>query len=218
MKKIILVFILLTGFYVADAQRNKEFQIRLGLGGAVYGTTTEFTTRIGAFSYTAKDDDGAVTFHLPLELRYELSERFNLGLDFKLGSYLYDPDSAEGKANIFFSAGIGAEYTFISAETFRLYGGVGFNSTALALEEDAVVLGIPVTTRAVYRGGGAKINCGVMWFFGGPFGLNANLGLDTHNFTLKSFEQNGQEWDLSNFDGKLTVKGVDVALGLVVRL
>ncbi|MFI5220218.1 MAG: outer membrane beta-barrel protein [Bacteroidia bacterium] len=218
MKKIFLCFISTLIVAAAYAQRKKEFQIRGGFGFAVYGTTTEFAYTPSDPDLVLKDEDGAATVHLPLELRYEISQRFNLGLDLKWGSYLYDPDSSEGKANRFYVIGFGAEYTLVNNDNFRWYLGAGFNAAGLELEEDYTFLGLPVHQVATYSGGGFRLNSGVLWFFAGPFGLNFNMGFDSHNFKLKDLEQNGQASDLSDIEGSLTVKGADFTLGLVVRL
>src|SRR5689334_17924649 len=98
MKRFIPLLLFLAVITTAYAQRKKEFQIRGGFGFAVYGTTSEVTFKAFNPDLTLKDEDGAVTVHMPLELRYEFSHRFNARLDMKFGSYLYDPDSAKGKS------------------------------------------------------------------------------------------------------------------------
>lgn len=218
MKKPILFLILLFVTAGANAQRKKEFQIRGGFGFAAYATTTEFTYSLFGFNLTSKNDDGAATVHMPLEFRYEFSQRFNAGLDMKWGSYLYNPDSAQGKSNKFFVIGIGLEYNFITKDNFRWYGGMGFNSASLELEENFTLLGTPVKRIMQYSGGGFRMNSGVLWFFGTTLGLNANLGYDSHNFKLDSVEDNGQAWNLSNVNGTLNVRGMDLTIGLVLRL
>lgn len=218
MKKIFLAVIAVALFTSADAQRKRELQIRGGFGFAVYSTTSEFSYTATDPDLVFKDEDDAATVHMPLEVRYEISQRFNLGLDLKWGSYLYDPDSSDGKANRFFVIGIGAEYTLVNRDNFRWYIGAGFNASELELEENYKFLGLPVHQVANYSGGGFRINTGVLWFIIGPLGLNFNAGYDSHNFSLTDLEQNGQNVDLTNYDGKLTVKGADFTLGLVIRL
>lgn len=217
MKKIILFLILFLAVVVVQAQRDKEFQIRGGFGFAVYGTTSEFTFTGFDPDVVLKDEDGAATVHLPLEFRYEFSRRFNAGLDIKFGSYLYDPDSSEGKSNRFFAIGLAVEYNFISNDNFRWYAGLGVNSSVLNLEEDYTLFGNYIHQEAFYDGPGVRINTGIMWFFAGPLGLNANVGFDSHNFKLDELHQNGQQIDLDDTEATLSVKGVDITLGLALR-
>ncbi len=135
----------------------------------------------------------------------------------KFGSYLYDPDSSEGKSNGFVVIGIAAEYSIVSYENFKWYAGAGFNGASLQLEERYEIFGIPFEDIYNYTGGGFRMNTGVLWFFTGTTGLNFNLGFDSHNFTLQSVDRNGQKQDLSNIEGKLTVTGMDGTIGLVFR-
>lgn len=212
----LLLFIVLAHF--CNAQRKKEFQVRAGLGLGIYGSKTEFTYELPGNNLTDKDEGGAVTFHFPIELRYEITKRFNLGLDTKFGSYLYDPDSAEGKSNNFFAIGAGAEYSIVNKENFRWYGGIGFNYSSLTLVETSDNFsGTSEKNESKYSGSGFKLNTGVLVFLSKHFGLNFNFGYDSHNFTLQELKKNGQTQDLSNFKGKLWVKGGELNAGLCVR-
>lgn len=217
MKNIILLFVLISFSSAAYAQRNKEFQIRGGLGWSVYSSESEFAYTFSGLTFSNKNKDNAATVHLPLEFRYEITRRFNVGLDMKIGSYLYDPDSAEGKSNRFFVIGIGAEYNFINKDNFRWYGGIGINTCMLELQSDYSALGIAFSDISNYKGGGFRLNTGLLWFFARHLGLNFNLGFDSHNFKLDEFKRNGQNIDLSAIEGTLKVKGVDGTLGLVLR-
>jgi len=217
MKTIILSVLALLIVTTAMSQRDKEFQIRAGFGFAVYGTTTEITITNLNPQIVFTNDDGAATVHLPIEFRYEITRRINLGIDIKLGSYLYNPDSTEGKTNHFFTIGAAAEFNIINYDNFRLYAGAGINAGTLTLKEKSQVPGVDISYESNYKGGGVRINAGILWFFAGHLGLNANLGFDSHNFKLDSYLENGQQQDLSNIQGKLTISGMDGTLGLIQR-
>jgi hypothetical protein len=209
---ILLFCLLFTG--VAEAQRDREFQIRGGFGFSVY--KTDFELRSGNEKY--EDEDGAVSIQFPLEFRYELSEKWNVGLDMKFGSYLYDPDSSEGRSNRFFVFGIAGEYTLVNKDNFRWYTGFGIHGASLVLEEkrdDGVEYKEEEWT---YGGGGIRLNTGVLIYLGDVIGLNFNLGLDTHNFELKEYSKNSNKEDLSNFDANLKLAGLDGTIGLVFRI
>jgi hypothetical protein len=193
-----------------------EFQIRGGAGLAVYGTKSEFIFDFFGIKFYQTEEDGAATVHMPIELRYGFSNRFHAGLDIKFGSYLYDPDSAEGKSNRFFVMGPHAEFNLTAKENFRWYIGAGFNMAALELQEDRDEV-IPTTYISNYTGAGVRINTGLLWFFADPVGLHFNLAFDSHAFKLKKYSVNGNEVDLENIEGKLHVKGGDMVLGLVFR-
>ncbi|MFN0188135.1 MAG: hypothetical protein ACKVQV_05485 [Bacteroidia bacterium] len=197
-----------------EAQRDKEFQIRGGFGWSIY--KTDFQIKSGA--YESEDEDGALSIQLPLEFRYELSEKWNLGLDMKFGSYVYEPDSAEGRSNRFFVFGIAGEYTIVNKENFRWYTGFGIHTASLVLEETSDDAIIDRKEEWTYRGGGIRLNTGVLIYLGDVVGLNFNLGLDTHNFTLEEYELNGEKQDLSKIDATLKLAGLDGTIGLVLRI
>ncbi len=217
--KHIRIFYLLLLFLILSTKsfsQKGEFQLRGGVGLAVYGTQSEFIFDFFGLKVYQTEEDGAATVHVPLEFRYGLTNRFNLGLDIKFGSYIYDPDSAEGKSNRFFVIGPHAEFNMIAKENFRWYLGAGFNMAALELQEDKDEV---ISTRYIskYAGAGVRINTGILWFFADPIGLHFNIAFDSHAFKLKNYSVNGNEVNLDNIEGKLNVKGADMVLGLVFR-
>ncbi len=218
MRRLTCIWILCCLPLLALAQRETGWQIRGGFGFAGYGSTAEWKFTDFEPNLVLKDDDGAATLHAPIEIRYEVSSRVNLGLDFKVGSYLYDPDSAEGKSNNFIVAGAAVEYNFIDKEDFRWYGGLGFNGSWLELEERYENQGMSKLQVARYSGPGFRMNTGVLIFLSSLVGLNFNLGYDSHSFTLRELEVNGQLQNLEFFEATLDVKGVDGTLGIVLRL
>lgn len=216
-RKIIFTLALLIATITTQAQRDREFQIRAGLGTAGYATHYSQTYTIFGINITNEEDDGAVTVHMPIEFRYEIGRRFNAGLDLKFGSYLYDPsDSSTTKSNNFSSVGIAGEATVVSNDNFRWYVGLQFNTTNLELNED---FENGIVHQQQWRGGGTKFNTGILAYLGdGPLGLNANLGYDRHNFKLQSFTINGNDQNLDNFKATLDVRGVELNVGLVLRI
>lgn len=211
MKKLLPLLFFLFASYLAEAQSEKEFQIRVGMGFAGYGTETKTTvnTPFGDFSNT--ETDGAVTFHFPMEFRYGFNKKFNVGADFKIGSYLYEPDSGDGKSNAFIAIGPAVEYAIVSKERFRWYAGLGINYCSLVLQETEEYTNDEYIW--TYGGAGFKLNSGVMVIFGEHFGLNFNMGWDSHNFKLKNYELNGKDVSLDNFEAELKVRGLDFGIG-----
>lgn len=210
------------------AQRDKEIQLRIGAGAALYSTESnvdfKVATPLGNFPFNVKDDGSAATIHLPLELRYEIIEHLNIGLDAKLGSYLYeDEQDQQHKSNEFRVLGIAAEITALSKENTRIYLGIGVNATHLSMKEDVAV---PLSnstfeSTATWKGPGLKLNAGFMQYFGNsPLGINLNVGLDAHNFDLKKWETPSILGliQVDSYSGTLKANGVDFAIGLVYRI
>lgn len=216
MKKLLLFSTLILVVLTVNAQRTNEFQIRAGLGIAGYAATSEFQYFFLGNNVQSKDTDGAATFHFPIELRYEVSDRFNAGIDMKFGSYLYsDTTDNSGKSNRFSIIGIGAEATLVTAEKGRVYIGAGFNSGNLTINDFAGGLG----QETKWRGPGFKFNIGgIAYIYNGPIGVNFNIGYDKHTFDLKEYQLDGNLQNISNLIGTLAVSGVDINLGLVYRI
>jgi hypothetical protein len=202
------------------AQRAKEIQVRAGYGLGVYKTQTELAYTFGNIKISDDTTDGAATAHIPVELRYEVSDRVNLGLDMKFGRYLYAPeDQMSGRHNRFTIIGLGAEVNLFSDDDARVYLNGGFNTGTLEMH-DVIASGlINLSQKVVYKGNGLKFSLGTMFFIkNGPIGINLNLGYDRHNFILKSYEVEGTLQNITNFEGSLTAGGLEMNGGLVFRI
>lgn len=219
MRYIITLSLLMLTF-VMSAQRNKEFQIRAGIGGAGYATFSDFGYNIGALTVRDQDTSGAAATHFNLDLRYELTRRLAIGLDFKVGSYIYDPEeNNEGKSNGYVVSGINADFSIVNRDRFRWYVGLGFNVTNLEIRERKTAGPLVLDNTFTYRGGGFKFNTGIIKYFGdSPFGVHFNIGSDNHRLVLDEVIQNGNSINISNIDGELKLRGLDFCFGLVVRL
>lgn len=219
MRSLIAVLFLLSSFTVA-AQREKEFQVRAGFGGAAYAAFSELRYTAGGLSVASGDTSGAAASHFNLDLRYEVLPRLALGLDFKIGSYLYDAEEDNtGKSNGYVVTGINADLAVVNRDRFRWYLGLGFNYTTLRITEQENILGVRFTNESTYRGGGLKLNTGLIKYFGdGPLGIHFNIGSDNHLLNLDEFTQNGQNINLSGVTGELKLRGVDFSLGLILRI
>lgn len=200
--------------------RPREFQIRAGWGIAGYNTESKLQYDDGTTTIVDKDTSGAVTTHFPIEIRFELTKRFNLGLDMRFGNYLYDDDQDNsGKSNSFSSFGLGLEGVIVSRPKFRFYGGATLSTTKLNINERNTSSNSDNSLETIWRGGGMRLYTGFTWFIAdGPLGFNMNLGYDSRNFNLKELYINDSKEDLSNLSGDLLVRGADMHLGLVFRM
>jgi hypothetical protein len=219
MRKLLFVLMLLSSG-VAFAQRTKEIQIRVGAGFGAYGVVGEWTEKYTGFNTTWRDTSGAVTRDLPIELRYELHPRVNVGLDMKFGSYLYDQTQDNtGKSNRLGVFGLAAEFTIVNRENFRWFTGIGFTGAKLAMYEKHTSTSGGEEFSMKWGGGGFRWNTGIIKYFGdSPIGFFYNIGYDSHNFDLKELTSTNTLPSDFAFSGKLLVKGVDTHIGLVARL
>ncbi|MFN0031549.1 MAG: hypothetical protein ACKVOR_05265 [Flavobacteriales bacterium] len=201
---------------LAAQDREKEIQLRLGYGLAIYGTELEYNYDDGTIHFTLQDDDSAATSHVPIELRYEFHPRFNAGIDMRFGKYLYDEDEDNsGKSNQFSSFGIGLEGVVVSKPKFRWFIGLSLSTTKLLIKQETLIN----KETFDWRGGGARLYTGICWFVAdGPIGLSFNIGRDSRTFDLKEYTNEGATQDLKNVTGTLKVSGIDFCFGITARL
>lgn len=222
MKNIVLSIAFFTLLVSATAQndREKEFQIRVGVGFAGYGAANEMKYDLGSATVSSKDTSGAVARYVPIELRYEFHPRFNAGLDMKFGSYLYDPnEDNKGKSNRFSSIGIGLEGTIVSKNNFRWYGGLGFDVTRLEISEQHGSGALGYKETSVWSGGGVKMYSGILAYFGdGPLGFNTSFAFDSHSLDLLEVTRDDTNVDIDNLSGNLRIIGFHWNVGLVLRI
>jgi hypothetical protein len=219
MKNLIVFVTLLCLTLAAQAQRKNEIQVRAGYGLGAYKTETRLAYTFGNTTFSVDTTDGAATSHVPIELRYEISQRVNVGIDMKFGKYLYAPeDQKSGRFNNFNIIGIGVEANLFSDEDARVYINGGFNTGAVEMHD--VTDGLNgLSQKIVYKGNGIKINLGTIFFIkNGPLGINLNIGYDKHNFKLKTYELEGIMQDITNLSGALEVGGLELNGGLVFRI
>jgi Outer membrane protein beta-barrel domain len=219
MKNFLWIFLFLP--CLAIGQRSNEIQIRAGYGIALYKTDFNWSYNLGNVQLKYDTTDGAACVQIPIELRYELTDRFNAGLDMKFGRYLYaSDDNNSGKSNFFRFIGIGLEGTIYSQEDSRVYLGLGLNTGKLETTEtkNDFFNGL-YTEKILWSGGGLRLNLGACHFIkNGPIGLNLNAGYDQHNFKLKDVTHNGNSQDITGLTGGLKVSGFEINVGLIFRV
>ena len=217
---LILMGIIMASAAGAQSDREWEFQIRAGFGFEAYASNRDLRYELGGFENTDKETGEAVTKFIPIEFRFEFHPRFNAGIDMKFGSSIYETAKGKsGKSNRFATIGIGLELNLVNRPNFRWYVGMGFNSTGLEVVEEKFLGSISYNETATWRGGGFKMNSGVLIFFGDSrIGMNTNLGYDGHNLKLRDFSRDDSSLNIDGLSGDLTIRGVDWTLGLVVRL
>ncbi len=215
-----ILFAAITFQGISQSDRTREFQARLGYGMGAYGTKSELTIRDQNTTFSSSDTSGAVTQHLNLDLRYELTERFSLGIDMKFGAYLYDPEEDnEGKSNVYRITGLKGEFNISKRPNFRWFVGAGFHASRLVISEESVSLGVTTTEKFDYKGVGLSANTGLIKYFGdSPIGMFFTMGYDGHFFVLDEYTINGQAVDFDEIDVTLDARGIDLSLGLIVRI
>jgi len=216
-------------FIFGQSDRPKEIQLRGGVGISAYNTSTNLSYDVAGFPISNNNTGEAGTVHFPVELRYELTRRVNLGFNSRFGSYLYEPVNAESgeKSNNFWALGGIGEFNIVGRDNFRWYLGLGVHYVRLNQYETVdfgtvPILGeIKLENSTSWAGIGSTVHTGFLWFIAGsPIGINFNAGFDGVNLDLKEFTSVvpvlGPQKVVGQ--GSLSASGLKLDLGLAFRL
>jgi hypothetical protein len=203
---------------IGQSQRPLEIQLRSGIAFGAYGTETAITN--GSEKWT--DQSGAATSILPIDLRWEMNERWAFGVHTRFGSYLYGSEESNYKdrSNRIRVFGLAAEYNLVSKEKFRWYAGLGFGISNLRIQQTRIDLP-PLSTKEEYflRGGNVRLQTGLIrWFGDSPLGFHLQMGFDRHRYTVQEIKLDGSTVNTADFNGTLTARGIDFQIGLVARI
>jgi len=216
-------------FINAQSDRPKEVQLRGGVGISAYNSTTNISYDLFGTPIVQSNSGNAGTVHFPVEVRFEITRRINVGLNARFGSYLYDPEVTESgeRRNNFWALGPAAEFNIANRDNFRWYAGLGIHHVKLNTYETFETEEIPffgvltAENSMKWSGLGSSFNTGILWFIAkSPIGLNFNVGYDGVNLNLKEFKAVlpiiGPQTLIST--GSLTPTGTKIDIGLVFRI
>jgi hypothetical protein len=222
-------FVVFANVCSSQSDRAKEIQIRTGVGISGYNSTTNINYDLIGAPIVQSTTGQAGTVHFPVEMRFEITRRINVGLNARFGSYLYDPEVTESseKRNNFWALGPAAEFNIANRDHFRWYAGLGIHAVKLNTYETFNTDPIPffgvltAENSMKWAGLGSSLHTGILWFIAkSPVGLNFNIGYDGVNLDLKEFKTVlpivGPQTVIST--GTLAATGTKIDLGLVFRI
>lgn len=218
MRLLIVLLLVIPG--TLFSQRNNEFQIRFGGGLGGYATLSDYVLKFDNVEYNFRDTSGAATQQMHLGLRYELHHRLALGLDYRRGRYIYDPEEDNsGKDNTFGMFGLSAELNMVSRPQFRWNLSLGYHISRLTITEPLFEGVQEYSGTTNWAGGGMTLQTGIIAYIAkSPFGITFDIGYDGNAFQLFKYTIAGDEQDLSDWDVSLQANGVMVQTGLICRL
>lgn len=213
-KQLLILSAALALGHAASGQVNEKGKVQIGLGLDLGIHKTRFDHQVTVLGFTKKEgkNDEAATVTTPVDVQYGLSDRFSLGLHFEPGRYL---DSAGTNPNKLILLGLSPRFYALNNEHFGLY-----------VHADLGVSKLDINTFRngrkeyldKYDGGHFRLGVGGQYFFGGAFGLHAGLRLVAADFKWKGRDPQDPVLDALNYDASLKTNGVQVEVGLQVRL
>lgn len=179
--------------------------------------------------YDSKFDDGTVNYEDPqkssaafinqfrFDGHYNLTNSFSIGINYRRGKYIEDPDNTQAAGNTVSLYAISARYYILNKDRLALYFGASFGGNQLVMNRlTKIIVSIPYT----YKFGGTHftLETGVNWYISKNVGVNIGLGYIYHKYKMKEYTFNLEEQDLSNFENILLVSGMTGNIGLTFKL
>lgn len=204
------------------SQREKEIQMRIGIGLGAFTSTIDWTYKHPSFpSYNDKYDETFRMKSLPIEVRYELSERFNVGADivFDTRNEIVDEEltGTDDKSN---SYGIAVEYNILNKPHLRFFAGLHLSYCNLELDNN-VYIGpdMSYSLLTYWNGAGVKVNLGFMAFIKqSPFGIHFNIGIDGRQMQLTEITFGDEKQGIEGTTATIQYSGIDANVGIVFRI
>lgn len=196
-----------------DAQVVSKGTVQIGLGLNAGGFATQYDSEISILGFTKKDShrDGALSMTFPLEVQYNITDRFGLGLYLEPGSYI---DSAGTHPNKLFLLGLSPRFYVVNGDHFTLdlHADLGLANLQIRDVQNG-------KERFTDHFDGRHFRAGVrgQYYFGQAFGLHADLRLAGANFNWSKREPRDPLIDAVNYKATLKVTGVQFELGAQVR-
>ncbi|MCB0795690.1 MAG: hypothetical protein KDB88_13225 [Flavobacteriales bacterium] len=194
-------------------QGNEAGTFHVGLGFGVGGHATQFenTLTLLGVSQTSSDDGAAITYAVPIQVQVGVARPISLGIYVEPGAYL---DSSATRSNGFMIAGLGLRAYIVNKERFFWMGLLDGGLNNLVIKDRD---GSNNEVRDTYLGGHFRVGTGIAFYFGDRVGLQFAARYARYNLPLRSRELNGEEFDLSVYDARLTTSGLQFDMGLALK-
>ncbi len=213
MKKL-LTSVVLAGLLVpATAQVNAKGVVQVGLGMGLGAHATHFTSELSYASVALKhsDDDGAVTFTLPVEFQYGLGKSFSLGLCLEPGRYL---DSAGTHPNALFLVALSPRFYAVNKDRFALLFDLDLGLNYLRIAD---VQSGKQRFEDRYAGSYVRPGFALQWYFGEVVGLNLGINYTAHTFKWRSRNPGDPALGIVDYSATLKTSGVLFQMGLQAK-
>ena len=199
----------------AEAQVNDKGKFQIGLGASLGLYATQFENSVTypiLGTFIEKKDDGAATVSYPIDLQIGLSKPISLGLYVEPGSYL---DSNDTHTNSFLVIGISPRFYAVNKDHFAWFFHLDVGLSALRIND--VENGGQRYTDS-YAGGHFRLGTQVQYYFGNTFGLNFGVQYSGHNMPWRDRDPEDPNLKNANYSATLKASGVQLQLGLQVKL
>lgn len=199
---------------ISQSHSKNTLSFNLGFDAGIHGTVSEYY-----YNSTLIDQDtsAAGTKMLRFDAQYNILKFLSLGLNYRGGSYIEDPDNASAAGNKVNMLALGLRLYPVNKDKFALYFGLNFGTSNLEINRIYTFF-VSTKHRYVWKSPHFSADMGFNWYFAKNFGMNFSLGYSGQNFDLQEYYIDGTQQDLSNQKHTFLTKGVHVNIGLAFRV
>lgn len=179
--------------------------------------------------YDSNFDNGLVNIDQPQDSSFATSSMFrfdghfnlfkflSLGLQYRGGKYIEDPDNTQAVGNNLRIYAISARFYAINKDRFALYLGSSFGGANLIMNRQITfIVNVPYSYK--FNGTHFGLEAGFNWFISKNVGLNFGVGYAAQKFNMKEYVFNNEKQDLSNYTNILKSKGITGNIALTFKL
>lgn len=212
-----LLFLSMLTFCSASFGQSHEFgtlNFSLGYDAGAHGVLYNSKFDNGTVSFEQDEDtSAAVTSMFRFDGHFNVLKFLSVGLHYRGGKYIEDPDNTAAKGNNVSMLGLGVRLYPVNKDKFVWYVGGTFGLSRLTMNREIVfVTTIPYQYK--FKSPHIGFESGFNWYFAGGFGMNFGLGYSTQKFKMTDYSVDGDAQDLTNYENILSSKGVQVNIGL----
>lgn len=211
MKKLIMIlttFIATNAFTQSHSKGTLSLQagFDLGIHGTIYESQYSGTT-------VSEDTSGAGTKMFRMDVNYNIFKFLSVGLNFRGGSYIEDPDNYEANGNKVNIFGLSLRLYPVNKDKFAMYIGPTFGTSNLEINRIYTFI-TTFNYQYKFKSPHFGVDMGFNWYFAPKVGMNFNLGYSGQKFKMEEYSINGSAQDLTNWNNVLTTKGVHLGIGV----
>lgn len=211
--RLLLLSVILVSSSILFAQSHNKgaFSFNLGFDGGVHGTS--YTSKYQGNLVDGPDTSAAGTNLIRFNAHYNIFKWMSVGLDFRNGKYIEDPENATANGNKVSMYGIGLRFYPVNREKFAWYLGSTFGGSRLEINRIYTII-VAFPARYKLTSGHFGLETGFNWYFAKNFGMNFGLGYSSQNYLLNEFYFNGEKQDITDYENRILTKGIHFNLGL----
>ena len=174
----------------------------------------------GTLSFESEQDSsGAATSLFRFDAHFNILERLSVGLNYRTGQYIEDPDNTQAIGNKINVVGLNVRYYLVNKNKFAMYLGGAFGSSKLVMNRQTdPIFNTVILFDYKFSGSHYGLETGFNFYFSNNFGMNVGLGYASQKFKMKEHTFNGVDQDLTNYENILSSKGATFNIGLTFKL